>query len=149
MTDDSLLTPQILLNVPRNADLDEIEAAFAARYKAARRFDDADERRQALNQALETLRDPDRRATAEVRGYHLPLDPTARLPELAEAVVALWPPEPLPDPLLALPPVTPTEELAARLAAQPAPDWPAPAELLRRLAARLALERLDPWEEPS
>ncbi len=139
--------PHLLLNVAREASLDEIEAAFAQRYRAARRAGD-EPARQALNTALERLRDPEARAVAEVEGYHLPLDPAARLPELPELVEALLPrPAPESDPLRALPVPRAAELVGEWLEAEPPEPWPDDRRLLRQLAARLAIERIDPWEK--
>ncbi len=147
MRDTGFDTPYGKLNVPRSADLETVEATFARLYKAARRLPEGDARRQELNNALEQLRDLDRRAAAEVGGYHIPLDPTATLPTAetltSELLNVALPTEP--NPATALP--QPGAEalidgLLARLPARPAPDDRA---LLRQLAARVTLELLDPW----
>ncbi len=139
--------PHWLLNVAREADAAACDEAFARRYKAARRAVDADRRRQALNQALETLRDPAARAAAEAAAYHVPLDPAGRLPEVEDLLAALLPLTPPADfaPLQAVP-APPTATAVAPLLDRPLPPWPDDQELLRRLAARLVIERLDPWE---
>lgn len=140
--------PYRLLNVARNAPLADIEAAFARLYKAARFAPDADARRQALNQALETLRDPDARAAADVAGWHLPLAPDQTIPDRADLFAALLPPapdEPVPA-ADAVPGPAPAEVVADWLRQQPAPNPPTDRDLLRQLAARLALEAWDPWE---
>jgi len=137
------------LNVPRNATAEQLDAAFAARYKAARQRPDAEAQRQALNLALETLRDPEARAAAEVDGWLLPLADDAAVPGLPELLSVLLPSRPDQpwDPPQAVPGPTPSEVAQRLIEALPAPVPPDARELLRRLAARLAIEAYDPWSD--
>ncbi len=148
MPDERCGDPFWLLRVARRAEPEALETAFAQRYKAARRGADSDAARQALNAALEVLRDDDRRAEAEVAGWHWPLDPAQAPPGLAAALAALLPPTPdhAVDPLEAVPGDPATVVVAAWLATRPGHEWPADEQVLRALAARQAIEQLDPWE---
>ena len=141
--------PFRILNVPRNAGPDELDAAFAKRYKEARRVPDAEARQQALNEALETLREPDARAAAEVEAWLLPLADDARVPELPELLDVLLPcrPDEPFDPREAV--AGPSVADAAQSVIDDLPTSPEPdrRELVRRLAARLAIEMIDPWSE--
>jgi hypothetical protein len=141
--------PFRILNVARTAGPEELDCAFATRYKAARREPDAEARRQALNQALETLRDPDVRAAAEVEGWLLPLADDARIPELPELLGVLLPcrPDERIDANEAVPGPTVAEAARPLIDGLERPDPPAARELLRRLAARHAIEAIDPWSD--
>lgn len=147
MPDERCGEPFWLLGVARRASTEALEAAFAQRYKAARRGADSDGARQALNAALETLRDEDRRADAEATGWHWPLDPAEAPPSVEAALAALLPPAPddAPDPLEAVPGHSAVALVAAWLAARPGLEWPDDDLVLRALAARQAIEQLDPW----
>jgi hypothetical protein len=138
-----------VLNVSRDADLDTIEATFARLYKAARRAAGGDQRRQELNNALETLRDADRRAAVEVDSFHVPLDTHGVVPSIETLARELLPLGELPsatiDEHVLVP--GPAQVAAGVLAGLEAPPWPDGAALLRALAARAALEEFDPWED--
>jgi hypothetical protein len=147
--DEGFLTAFGILNVARSADLDTVEATFARLYKAARRQPDGDLRRQELNGALETLRDADRRAREEISTFHVPLAGTEAVPAIEELARELLPVEfhpvgELEEHVLA---PTPQEVAAEAVAALDEVPWPDERDLLRRYAARLALEQLDPWTE--
>lgn len=147
MRDEGFNTPYGLLNVARTADTETVEATFARLYKAARRLPDSDLRRQELNSALEVLRQMDRRAQAEVTCYHIPLEPHAVVPTaetLTQELLTMALPTPE-NPAAALPQARAgdlVESLLSELPERPTPDDRA---LLRQLAARVALELLDPW----
>lgn len=152
MRDEGLSLAYGVLNVARAADVETIEAAFARRYKAARRqAAGGDRRRQELNAALETLTHADRRAAEEVESFWVPLDREQALPSpetlAAELLpIALEPRESCAEQVL-LP--SPPELAAQAVAAlEPAPPVTG-AQMLTSLAARWALEQLDPWGEGS
>lgn len=141
--------PYLRLNLPRKSSADEVDAAFAAKYKAARHRPDAEAVQQALNQALEILRDPEARAEAEVAGWWLPLADDAAVPDLDALLDLLLPcrPDESFDPDAVVP--GPTPGTVARQVADtlPRPAPPDVKELLRQLAARLAIEAYDPWSD--
>lgn len=141
--------PFLRLNVPRNATPEQLDAAFAARYKVARRRPDAEAERQALNLALETLRDPEARAAAEVDGWLLPLADDAAVPELPELLAVLLPSRPDQpfDAADAVAGPAPSDVAQRLFDALDAPEPPAARVLLRQLAARLAIEAYDPWSD--
>ncbi|MBI2300575.1 MAG: hypothetical protein HYU66_16820 [Armatimonadetes bacterium] len=146
MRDEGFGSPYNVLNVGRDADLDAVEASFARSYKAARRSAGGERRRQELNAALETLREQDRRAGAEVLWYHLPLDPAERIPTAEDLSAELLPVE-LPvtaDAAAEVRAPSPGEVLAAYLESLPEPAWPDARALLRQLTAVLPLRSSDP-----
>lgn len=150
MRDEGFRSPYGVLNVARTANLEEVEAAFARSYKAARRMTGGDRRRQELNAALEVLRDEDRRAQVEVDWFAVPLQATAHVPEASDLAAELLPlalqaPD---DPAGQVAGPSPAEVAADYLAQRPAVPWPEPRGLLRSLAARAALLSIDPWSDP-
>ncbi len=149
MSDGDEHDPFRRLNVPRTATAGQLAAAFATRYKAARRGPAAEAQRQALNQALETLRDPEARAAAEVDGWLLPLADDRAVPELPELLAVLLPcrPDTPSEPADAVPGPAPSEVAQRLLDTLEAPEPPPVRELLRRLAARMAIEAYDPWSD--
>lgn len=149
MRDEGFMTAFGVLNVSRSADLEMVESTFARLYKAARRLPDGDLRRQELNNALETLRDSDRRAREELGAFHVPLDPTGTVPAIEDLAADLLPltvqPRGAAEEQVLLP--APEAIVAEALDGLEPVPWPDERQLLTRLAARLALEQFDPWSE--
>ena len=89
MDDEGFSAANQVMDVPRLADLDTIEATFARLYKAARRYPNSDQRRAELNAALEILRDVDKRAQQVMESFWAPLDGSAVAPSATRLAAQL------------------------------------------------------------
>ena len=79
-------------------------------------------------------------------GWHVPLDPERRLPELPELLASLLPtPAADGDPLDLVPAPSALDAVGDWLAELAPPPLPADDELLRQAVSRVVVERWDPW----
>jgi len=143
------LGPYLLLGIEKDADREQIEAAWAARLIAARK-NQVIVSLEDINWAREVINDPDRRRRAEVTSLNL--DTTEgvlrRLAErygVARGAAPLWPARDVEKPLEDYTPaadVPRADEIKETIAVPEMPgDLPAVAWLLEKLSA----ETLDPW----
>ncbi len=140
------LGPFLILGIAKDADKEQIEAAWAARIIAARK-NQVIVPLEDINWAREVVNDPDRRRRAEVTSLNLDTDDGV-LRQLAERFVPQWTPRDVEKPLADYTPpaeVPRADEVRPTIALPPLPrDLPA----IPWLLAKMADEALDPWNLP-